>query len=346
MSPLFRGRNRRRADPRPAIAGFWTWWGENRAAVIAAADSADRERLTELLRPAVAAVDPDLVWELADGFDARYALVVSGGGNPGLRAVAERWFRAAPEPDSDVEYAPVRRPDPRLFERSLTVDDYELPMNELLAGTSVDRQRGRLDVTVHHPLFPLLDDESRRRVAFHALEAALGEDDVERWLGAVDVSADAPIDAIAVSTLRAVVDQLRPPGAQWAVLKGRGPRGTVLATVRRPFGPADRPLCDTHVTLTLRYPPGPDGLPADESVTAAIQQLEEEVVTALGGDGPHAVLLGHEIAGGRVVVRLYVDGLEVDAGRAKPVLTSWKHGTARIAVRRDPAWRAVGHLLG
>lgn len=343
---LFRRKAGPANDPRPAIGRFWAWWHEHRTEVIEAADANDTDRVAALVRPAVAAIDPGLDWELGPGRDARYVLVVSGGGKPELRARAERWFLAAPEADGDVEYAPSRRRDPRVLESTLVVDDFEVPLPELVAGTRLDQRRLRLDVTIHHPLFPLLQQEARLRVAFLALDAALGEDDVERWIGAVEVSADAPVDAISVTALPAVVDQLRPGDDHWAVFKGKSVRGAVVATVRRPFARADRPLCDTHVAIALTYPRGADGLPADNRITAAIQQLEQQCVAALGGDGPHVALVAHELAAGRALVHFYVDGLHTNPDQLKPILATWEYGTAKVQAAADAAWRRVGHLMG
>lgn len=343
---VFRRKEQQSTDPRAAIGRFWEWWDGHRDAVVAAADARDSERVTALLRPAVAQLDPSLTWEVRPGQDARYALVVSGGGRPELRSLAERWYLAAPEADSDIEYAPARRRDPRVFGSTLNIDDYDVPLDELVAGTRLDQRRMRLDLVIHHPLFPLLDQESRVRVAYLGLDAALGEDDVERWLGTVEISAHPPVDPVPVSSLSAVVDQLRPPGDQWVVLKGSGPRGTILATVRRPFTRSDRPLCDTRVVATLSYPTGTDGLPADEAVNTALRDLGQRMLSKLGGEGPHAVLVGHELAGGRARVHLYVDGLAVDPKAAKPALAEWEYGSAKLRFGPDPAWRGVGHLLG
>ena len=350
---LFRRKQSEPDDPRPAIERFWHWWSEHRQAVVAAADARDNDTVAALIRPAVAAIDSGLDWELGNGHEARYLLVVSGGGKPELRAIAERWFLAAPESDAEVEYAPARRRDLRVLESTVVVDDYELPLRELVCGTRFDQRRLRLDIMVHHPLFPLLQQESRLRVAFLALDAALGEDDVERWIGAVDVSADVPVDAFAMSALLTVVEQLRPTGGpdggasdqHWAVFRGKSIRGPVQATVRRPFARADRPLCDTYVAIALTYPTNDDGLPSDDRITAAIQGLQADCVTALGGDGPHVALVGHELVAGRATVHIYVDGLTTDPKQVKPILTGWEHGVARLHTAADPAWRGVGHLL-
>jgi hypothetical protein len=334
---LFHRKDRTPVDPRPQIEAFWAWWADHRDEVVAAADAGNTDHVAALLGPAVQGMREGLDWELSRGRgDSRHLLVVSSGGNTELRAVAERWALSAPPADEDIAYAATRPADPHMDELTLNVDDYELPLTEMVSGTRVDQQRGRVDVVVHHPLFPLLDQDSRLRAAFLALDLALGEDDVERWLGAVEVSADPPLDAIAVSALRLVVDQLRPTESGWVMLEGSTPQGLVRAIVRRPFAPVDRPLCDTHVALLL----------SGTADFAAAQDITGKVLKALGGDGPHAVVVAYIITPKLVTVHLYVDGLTVDPELARPVFGTWSAGTGRMHVERDPIWRAVGHLLG
>ncbi len=322
-------------DPRPAVAEFWRWWSEHRDEVLAAADTGRQEDVRALLGPAVAALDPDLVWDLSPGHTTKHLFVVSGSGSVDRQAIAERWRLAAPTDDPDVTYASSRPRHPDPATAVLYVDDFELPLAEATAATRVDSQRGRLDVVVHHPLFPLLAKEHRLEAAFRSLDLVLGEDEVERWLGEVEVAADPPLDPIALTMLPVVVDQLRPGSAGWAVLQGTSPQGDVTATVRRPFSRIDRPLCDTHVALLL------PGAATEEQVRGA----GEAALAALGGDGPHAVLVGYVITPRQSTVHLYVDGLEVDPEAARPTLKAWSGGAARMLVSRDPAWREVGYLL-
>jgi hypothetical protein len=345
MMALFRRSSPRPADPRPAIAGFWHWWTSHRADVLAAVEGGHPEGLVDILEPAVAAVHPRLDWEIAASELKRFTLVVTSGGNPDVRGIAERWALSAPD-DPDVEFAATRRRDPSVLQSGvLTVDDYEVALGELVAGTRVDPLKGKVDVVVHHPLFPLLDENHRAQVVFHGLDAALGEDDAARWLGTVEVSADQPIDAIPLASLGAVVDQLRPAGDQWAALQGAGPRGPILALMRRPFARVDRPLADTHVSIVLPYSPQANGMPDDESVPTEVERLEERVLGTLGGDGPHVVHLGHVTGGGQVVIHYYVDGFEVDPGPIARVVQGWTRGKGAVRVTHDPGWEAVAGLL-
>ncbi|HEU0040980.1 MAG TPA: hypothetical protein VFQ15_01395 [Jiangellaceae bacterium] len=342
---IFRRKQATPADPRPAIAAFWAWWAQHRGEVLAALRDGRPDDLVSRLRPAVTTIDEGLEWEVSPGTSTTFLLVVSSG-RPELRGVAERWLLAAPD-DPDVGFAAARPRDLRVFETAvLAVDDYDIAFAELVAGTRVDPQRGKLDVVVHHPLFPLLGADDRMQVAYLGVTAALGQDDLERWLGTIEVSADMPIDAIPLSTLGVVVDQLRPAADQWSVLQGQGPKGQILALIRRPFARVDRPLADTHVGIVLRYEANETGLPLDPEVGVEVEHLEERILDALGGDGPHVVHIGHVTGGGEVVLHYYVDGLEAQPEALTPMLAEWSRGDTSMRVDRDPGWARVAPLLG
>lgn len=335
---------RQPADPRPAISRFWDWWAERRDEVVAAAEADQRDELRSLLAPAVAALDAGLEWELTAGEGRRFVLALSAGNDDARRAVTERWMVMAPD-DADVEFAPARRPRTSGRAPVLHVDGFDIDLGELVAGTGVDPRRATMDVVVHHPLFPLLPEHERTAIASRGLAVALGDDDVRRWVGTVTVSSDAPVDAIPMSMLAAVADQLRPAQGPWVTLHGAGRGGRpVTATVRMPLIRLERPLADTHVAVVLRYAAGRDGMPADDHAASEADELQERVLQALGGDGPHAVLAGHVIGGGQIVEHFYVDSLEVDTSVVEPTLSSWRHGAAVARVRFDPAWDEMAPL--
>lgn len=336
---------RRPADPRPAIEGFWTWWAEHRHEVLAAFAEHRTEDLRVLIGPVVATVNPSLDWQLLAGVDKKATLVVSGHGKPELRAVSERWAVSAPD-DPEVRFAPARVRDPAAFETGVVhVDGFDIELRELIAGTRVDMERGAVDVVVHHPLFPLLAGHDRLKIALQGIDAALGEDDTERWLGSVEVSPDAPIDAIALSALGGVVDQLQGGPSQWVTLQGHNRRGPILAVVRRPLDRVERPMADTHLVVILSYAAGPDGQPHDPQVAADAVALEREVIAALGGEGPHLVQVGRVIGGRQSVAHFYIDGFEIDPSSIGSVVSAWGHGKASITVTLDPSWEMVAPLL-
>lgn len=332
-------------DPRPAIEQFWLWWASHRDEVVAAGEAEDTDRLRGLLGPAVAAVNAGLDWEFRiDKDGGPHTLVVTGGSNLELRGLAQRWSLGA-RADDTVEFAPSRPADPASFATTTTVEEYDVSLGETVVGARIDQENGRLDVSVHHPLFPLLGDRARLEVAFRSLYAALGEDGVERWLGEVKAVADPPIDAFPASALPPLTEQLRGGKPRWIELTGKSRFGAVRASVQRPLSRVDRPLCDTYIVVVVPYPAGRDGLPNTDHVTTAVRDFRDEVLRAAGGDGPHAVVIGHELMAKRAYIHLYVDGLSFERQPVDDVLASWPFGKGKISVRDDPGWRRAARLL-
>jgi hypothetical protein len=344
--PIFRRPRRPPRDPRPGIAAFWKEWAGIRPHVLAALDRRQPDAVADAVSDAVRRLHPDLEWELAAGTaGAQHALAVSAGGRAELRSLAQRWWLAAPPADARMEYHPARQRDPNAATAVLTLEDIDLPAAELVAGTRLDTRRHRLDLQVHHPLMPLLSDDARLQLVFLSLDAALGEDDVERWIGTVDVALDEPLDAVPLSSLGPLVDGMPRGSGAWATFTGESPEGVVVGVVRHPFARVDRPLPDMHVAVSLGYPAGADGLPDDAALADRVAKWEEQAVEVLGGDGEHVVLVGHVNGRGRCLVHLYVDGLEVDPAELRSLVAGWPAGPAGMHVSADPAWREIGHLL-
>lgn len=348
--PRWRGRRRGAVNGIPddrafEISQFWAWWQRHEhelrtQLVTGSLPSAETDRLAAAVR----ALHPDLVWEIGPGHLAEHALVVSAGGVAELRALAERWYRAGPGSGPVWEYHPARQAEPGRFLDTLDLDGRAVDLTRMVVGARADDQRAKLDVAVFHPMFPDLSPQARAQATFLCLDWALGEDDVERWIGAVEVAGDEPLDAVPVSSLGSVIAQLRERwgGERWILLEGETPSGArVLAAARHPLSRVDHPLLDEHVLVTLPYEANEEGLPGEE-VAAELQRFEHHV---LGRLGSAALLVGHETGLGRRLLHLYGERRHSITPVIEALLPAYS-GRSRPTVvgQADPAWRASAHL--
>jgi hypothetical protein len=348
--PRWRGTQRPRwsradDDRSRQIAEFWAWWALHRTAF---ADQLHVGDLTHAkaaeLAAAVNAVHPDLVWEIGSGDLAAHALVVSAGGVAELRALAERWYRAGPGNDLTWEYHPARQACPTRFGDRITLEGESLELARTVVGAFADDRRAKIDVSVFNPVFDRLGAQARAQAAFLTLDWALGEDDVERWVGAVEVATAEPMDAVPATTLGSVVRQLRERwgGERWALLEGQAPDGQrVLAAARHPLSRVDHPLLDEHVMVTLPFEPDESGLPKEQSLEE-LRGFEQHMLARLGSS---AVLVGHETGGGRRVLHLYGERRHSVAPRIEALLPAHRGpAAASVVARPDPAWQETAHL--
>ncbi|MFS0701587.1 hypothetical protein AB6N24_16570 [Cellulomonas sp. 179-A 4D5 NHS] len=177
-----------RARQDDGIAAFWAWWvAEGRAQAAATFDSEDGEavrRLGPVLAERINAVDPELSFETGAGRTARHVLVVTAAGNPDLRDVARRWLDAAPAADDAFEYADLRRPVADPSGVAIGLDEHRTV--DLASATVVTVvEGGKVHVQVSHPEFASLPDDAQGQITFLLLDALLGEEAVERWVGEV-----------------------------------------------------------------------------------------------------------------------------------------------------------------
>lgn len=324
---------------------FWEWWVAEGAQLCADAIArGGAEEVVETMSQQVAAVQEGLAWELGPGTSSQHVLVVSPEGDPQLRAIARRWLRAAPEPSATWEYADSRRPV-ALGGVSLRLGEDELPLEQIRVATT--REGNRLGVVVHHAALAGLPEQGRQQVAVLALDAALGEDDVETWVGSIAVSSEDPdptADALLLEDLSAAVQRLREEHLDeegrptWVLLRGTGPDGDVLVGAQVPLSPTSAPELDDHLAVRIPYPGRTEeGFPDEGSLTA-LRDLEDHVTERLGGSGR---LVAHETSAGVRVLHYYVDSTSPADGVVRAAVTGWPGGEVLVDRDHDPAWAAV-----
>lgn len=339
----------RRSAPKeaPAVrtptAEFWSWWVAEGASRTASAvrDGAFGDLPEEMSRR-VHAIHPDLQWELSAGDRSQHTLCVTGGGVPELRPLAQRWRRAAPAEDAVWQYEPARTRSADVASNRLELAGHAVELGLTTVLARLDEDRLVFDVVVHHPQFRALEDRERAQVAFLVLDWALGEDDVERWVGAVTTAVEPDPGAVDVARFVAAVDAqaAQPVEETWVLLQGQRPDGApVMALARRPLRWIDHPLLDQHDEVTLAYDADPNGLPAGTELER-LRASEDGLVAAAG---PAAMLLAHETSAGERRLHLYSDSEDQNVTEQ---VSRWVSGTtgASLRVEADPAWRAVRHL--
>ncbi|MEU8359619.1 DUF695 domain-containing protein [Nonomuraea sp. NPDC048882] len=334
--------------PDEAIAGFWTWWQETRPNLDSLVAAGEAEGLEEWLAPAVAAIHPGLVWEVAPGRAAAHALVVTAAGDAELRSLAHRWAKAAPPADLLWEFHPSRQANPQAMELTLDVGGFEFALDKLMLGLRVPRDQARVDVSAYHPIFGELDEDTRLEAVLLALDWLLGEDDVARWVGEITAATFQPIDAVAAVHLPAVVADVASGHSEeeWLLMEGQtGGGAPLVATVRHPLRPVDHPLFDQHIMITLPYAHRDEnGLPVGDSL-AALRDFEERLAARLLKLRDDAVLAAHLSAEGHRIIHVYADPTGEAAIHAKELIVGWEEGEPRVDVSADPAWTAVVPFL-
>jgi hypothetical protein len=340
---LFRRRSAVTAGPPPAVARFWDWWAAAGDQVAAAVDRGDTAAADALVAPHVRTLDPALRAETGGGRFARRRLVVTAAGRTDLRPLTERWCRASPGDGLEWEFLPARPAVPEFFDRTIDVGGVPVQLGATAVEARTDDRRCRLDIGVWNPALPALTEEERERFGLCVLEWALGEDDVERWVGQMEPLDARPLDSVPASMLAAVTEQLtqRWGGDGWALLEGTAGTRRLVAQVRRPLHRVDHALFDEHVAVSLPYTDLTlEGLPG-ETAAGDLRAFEEALVARVGG---RAVLVAHETTSGERLLHLYDDALASVLPDVRSILGGYIGGGATATARYDPAWRSVEHL--
>jgi len=294
---------------------FWDWWATGRDRIATAiASAAIDNRLVGEISGAVRTIDPSMAWELAPGKTAQHAFCLSSEGNPKLRQAALRWLAAAPAPDAVWEYHASKQADASL--RTLQIGPSRIDLAEMRAISSWDASHRRLDVSLWHPTFPDLPGQARLQVAFVFLDSLLGEDEVERWIGKIDVL-EGPTGGRTPDELRAELEQhVSRPGdaATWILGEARDQAGQPMivladAALKR----IDHPFRDQHVAIAIVLD---DGQMPDDALASELNAEEDDLIARLG---EAAVYAGRTTVPGRRTMHFVTEDIE----QMKPAIDAW-----------------------
>ena len=328
-----------------AVGAFWRWWSVAGAGLITAAVmSGVYVDVPEIISAMVMAIHPQLRWETGPGTRSRHRLCVSGGGDPRLRVLAERWRRAAPPATESWEFAAARQPQPDL--PGVTLEGLAQPVDLALARIAVDwdDRRALTELTVFHPAFTRMGANDCRHAARLLVDWLLGEDDVQRWVGAINVSRSDPRDSQPAAVVPEFIQEVatRNPEPRWVMREAKTASGhRVIVCSLRPLRWVDHPLLDLHTAVRISYPRAVgDGLP-DGKALMGLLHLEQELESVLG---PRGMLVSSETSNGLRVLHYYSDSEDQNGGDSFERFAGSRRDV-QVTHTHDPGWGRVRKFM-
>ena len=326
-----------RAD---ALAAFWQWWSsvKDHVAAAIASRTLGESPLVEYITTAVHNLSPDLAWELGPGRSAQHNLTVTAEGNLVVRRLAAQWLAAAPPPDATWEYHDSRQPSSQLH---LEIGGRRFAPEDFAVSFAYDGNRERFDVVLFHPEFGKADERLAHQAAFLTLDELLGEDDVERWIGRIDVAKSPPPGATRLDQFKQAVEGAGATASGDHFVLGEGMsrdgRRVIIATneALKQIDHLDH-VFHLKIGLALRAPDR-NGFPGDEE-SARLNAFEDQLEATLGDNAIH---IGRATWAGRREIHLFVR----DPAAASAATDAWREQvqpwqpTSEIAY--DPGWSAA-----
>lgn len=294
---------------------FWAWWSgaRDRIAEAIAAGGIDAGLVREISR-AVDSIHREMAWELAPGKSAQHALCISPEGRAELRQIALRWLDTAPPPDATWEYHASKQARQQLV--TLEIGGATFDLAEMRAIGAWDASTRRLDVRLWHPGFEHVPPQVRPQVGFLFLDNLLGEDDVERWIGQIDIL-DGPTGGRTPDEIRSEIEGHRAEPAgddSWILGQLDAPDGPAIVLANAALKRIDHPFADQHVSIGVVLE-GERGLP-DDAEAAALNAEEDDLVARFDGI---AVLAGRTTRRGMRTMHFVAEDLE----RVRATIDAW-----------------------
>jgi hypothetical protein len=170
-----------------AIRDFWNWFSTNQNDIQFQLDNNNTESLVRDMNARVNAISPILAWEVGPGIVAPYMLVFPTEGDANRRPMIERILGLAPRLAAWEFH--TSRPS-RRFLREVHLPDKGMKFDtagwrfELTQEVSSDR----LKLDIFDDELSGIDRKIALTAVFILLDAVLGEDVVERWIGDINIS--------------------------------------------------------------------------------------------------------------------------------------------------------------
>lgn len=327
-------------DSARAIEDFWSWWGRARPGVEAAPVADGLGRYEPDLTAAVHRMHPGLQWEIG-GRNGVRQLVVTAAGNPDARSAAARWLLAAPPERSGWVFHAARQPDPVALSSNLVLGPGvpKLRLADMSVAVLEDDESWRIQVVVYHEVFSVVAAAQRLDIAYLALGWALGEEEVQRWVGEVTAVARRPDGAIDLAGLPAAFEDFAKRHPRSFALVRASIRGLPLtAVVQAPMSPVDFPLFDQHIAVVVPYATMNSGRLQVGASAERIRDFDDALNALVGDDGVLAVAVSHD---GERVFHYYADPSSGVAERVTAWDHCWPEGRVEVRTGHDPAWNAV-----
>jgi hypothetical protein len=259
---------------------FWKWWpgARDRIARAIVTGTFD-DRLVNEISKNVQRVHREMAWELQPGQVAEHAFCLSSEGDPERRQVALRWLEGAPKPDGTWEHHPSKQPAKTMM--TLGIEGVMFDLGEMRAATSWDEAQHLIHVRLWHPRFAEVAENVQMHAAFVFLDHLLGEDGVERWIGAIELF-EGPTSGKTPDELKAEVERhaAEPADDAWVNGERERPDGQVeLVIANASLKRIDHPFHDTWVWVQMLW--GADRYPTEEE-SATLNDEEDDFLRRMG----------------------------------------------------------------
>jgi|SRR5579862_1172577 len=169
-----------------AISAFWRWFSERHRDVEAMLDRDETAELSRQINIQIDLLSPQLAWEIGPGLVEPYMFVFPTAGDSERKAAVGRIMEKAPRIERWEFHAsrPARpfQPEVQLPDRDLSFRTSDWHFTLKPSSTS-----DRFELNIFDDELASFDEKTALTAVFILLDAVLGEDMVERWIGNIKV---------------------------------------------------------------------------------------------------------------------------------------------------------------
>lgn len=223
------------------VQQFWTWYAEIAPQFYQTIETGKCSELAPEISAKVDELVPGLAWVFGPGEDGKgHSLTLSGEGNLHRQLLTQYWRAQAPTLPGWTFYEshqPCSIRGQRIDMHGRKFDPIEFWITP-----SINSDDEKVDMTIWHPLFDIMQERERWSVLFIFLDRVLGEYGTQQWIGEIKLESKRLSDSIPLEELNDFLKQVQtahqwrklPPGESATAYHMKAPsdkflRGDIIA---------------------------------------------------------------------------------------------------------------------
>lgn len=188
------------------VQNFWAWYTEVGPRFLATIDAGDCAKLTDEVSTKVKELLDFGAWEFGPGANKQgHSFTLTGEGDRHLQLLTAYWLSRAPVLPGWMFYA--SRQACAIESHRMTIGGREFNPIEFWLTVTPNSDREKIDLTVWHPLFAVMEEKQRWIVLFLFLDEVLGEIGTQQWIGEIKLNNERLAQAMPIAELPAFVKE-------------------------------------------------------------------------------------------------------------------------------------------
>lgn len=188
------------------VEAFWGWYQKRGDFFYQQLDLGNALEISDEVGDKIQELLPDFAWVFGPGVDGGHSLTLSAEGQPDRQKLTEYWLSRAPEMKGWTFHA--YRQAGLMDGYLIKLGEHQFDAGEVLVKVEPNDEASGFELTIWHPFFSKVDEQTHYTLASLWLDESVGEQAATNWIKSLDIAKRKPKKAIKLSELNPYFDKV------------------------------------------------------------------------------------------------------------------------------------------